>query len=65
MEILKRDNLTLPQIQELALKYENLQTEKQTKNGNSSTINATDYINEHKDEVFEENNEQHVSSFFN
>ena len=43
MEILKRDNLTLAQIKELALKYKNLQTEKQVKNANSSNINATDY----------------------
>ena len=50
MEILKRDNLTLAQIKELALKYENLQTEKQAKNANASTINATDYINEDEEE---------------
>ena len=31
MEILKRENLTLPQIKDLALKYENLQTEKPVK----------------------------------
>ena len=50
MEILKRENQTLPQIKDLALKYENLQTEKPMKNGNSSTINATDYINEDDEE---------------
>ena len=50
MEILKRENLTLAQIKDLALKYENLQTEKQVKSGNSSTINATDYINEDEEE---------------
>ena len=50
MEILKRDNLTLVAIKDLALKYENLQTEKQTKSTNSSTINATDYINEDEEE---------------
>ena len=48
MEILKRENLTLPQIKDLALKYENLQNEKPVKNGNTSTINATDYANEEK-----------------
>ena len=50
MGILKRDNLTLAQIKQLALKYENLQTEKQAKSANTSTINATDYINEDEDE---------------
>ena len=50
MEILKRENLNLAGIKDLALKYENLQTEKQTKSGNSSTINATDYINEDDEE---------------
>ena len=50
MEILKRDNLTLAQIKELALKYENLQTEKQIKNANSSNINATDYHDEDGEE---------------
>ena len=54
MEILKRDNLTLAQIKDLALKYENLQTEKQAKTGNSSTINATDYTNEEEEEEEEE-----------
>ena len=50
MEILKRENLTLPGIKDLALKYENLQAEKPVKNGNSSTINATDYTNEDDEE---------------
>ena len=50
MEILKRENLTLPQIKDLALKYENLQAEKPGKNGNTSTINATDYTNEDDEE---------------
>jgi hypothetical protein len=50
MEILKRENLNLAQIKDLALKYENLQQEKQTKSGNSSTINATDYTNEEEEE---------------
>ena len=35
IEILKRDNLTLAQIKDLALKNENLQTEKQIKQINS------------------------------
>ena len=50
VEILKRDNQTLAQIKDLALKYENLQTEKPIKSGNSSTINATDYTNEDDEE---------------
>ena len=45
MEILKRENSTLAPIKDLALKYENLQSEKCVKNGQSSSINATDFNN--------------------
>ena len=38
MEILKRENLSLAQIKDLALKYENLQTEKSAKNYQTSNI---------------------------
>ena len=44
MEILKRENLTLPQIKDA-----NLQTEKPLKNGNSSTINYTNEDDEEED----------------
>ena len=51
MEILKRNDLSLAQIKDLALKYEQLQTEKTVKNGHApSTVNATDFTNEEDEE---------------
>ena len=50
MEILKRDNMPLAQIKDLALKYENLQTEKTVWGGHASNINTTDYINKEEEE---------------
>ena len=50
MEILKRENLPLAKIKDLALKYENLQTEKSVKNDQTSNINTKDYTNEDEEE---------------